>query len=366
MGPVRLRSALDGVPTYVPGGRNVAAIAMSLASNENPYPPLPSVREAIAKRIGTINRYPDMAASELTSALAEHLEVPEECVVTGPGSVGVLSQIVTAACEPGAEAVFSWRSFEAYPIVTQVAAATPVPVPLQPDGRHDLPAMAAVVTARTGVVVVCSPNNPTGPVVHADELDSFLTKIPNDVVVVLDEAYIEFVRDTQAPQALAVWRRHPNVVVLRTFSKAYGLAGLRVGYAIAAPLVAAALRKTAVPFAVSSLAQVAAVASLQYRDELHERVELIVTERQRMSQVLQEQGWEIPSSEGNFFWFSLAEATEDFASLCQQNHVIVRPFAGEGMRVSVGDRTVNDRFLHLAREFRAAIPRANRVSLDKG
>jgi histidinol-phosphate aminotransferase len=213
--------------------------------------------------------------------------------------VGVLGQIVTATAGPGDEVVHAWRSFEAYPIVVRLAGAHGAAVPLAPDGRHDLPAMAAAVTERTRLVLVCSPNNPTGPVVHADELDRLLEAVPPDVLVLIDEAYVEFVRDPKAPDALALQRARPNVVVLRTFSKAYGLAGLRVGYAVAHPAVAAALRKTALPFGVSSVAQDAAVASLAASQQLAERVAALVAERARVLDALGRQGWQLPDSHAN-------------------------------------------------------------------
>src|SRR4051795_5908504 len=235
VGP-RLRAVLAAIPRYVPGrparddGRT-----FKLSSNENPYPPLPSVLEAVARAAATMNRYPDMGSARLVEAIATRLGVPAECVVPGTGSVAVLGHLVQSVCDEGDEVVFAWRSFEAYPIVTQVCGARPVPVPLTPDARHDLPAMAAAVTDRTRLVLVCSPNNPTGPAVHAQELEAFLDRVPRSVLVVLDEAYVEFVRDEKVPDGLAVWRRHRNVAVLRTFSKAYGLAGLRGGHPVPHP-----------------------------------------------------------------------------------------------------------------------------------
>ena len=227
-----------------------------------------------------MNRYPDMAVGALSQALAKRLDVPVEHLATGTGSVGVLGQLIQATCDPGDEVVYAWRSFEAYPIVVAIAGATSVQVPLDADARHDLDAMPAAITERTRLVLVCTPNNPTGPVVHQDELDAFLDRVPRDVLVVIDEAYLEFVTDPEAPDALATYRQRPNVAVLRTFSKAYGLAGLRVGYAVAHEPVAQALRKTAVPFGVSDIAQQAAIASLEAYDELQERVDALVAERE--------------------------------------------------------------------------------------
>ncbi|WP_299036222.1 pyridoxal phosphate-dependent aminotransferase [uncultured Pseudokineococcus sp.] len=353
----RLRAVLDDVPSYVPGRPPQVLEGVTpykLASNENPYPPLPSVLEVIGRAAASANRYPDMLSSELTAAIARHDGVPQEHVVAGPGSVGVLGQVLTAAAGDGDEVVHAWRSFEAYPIVVRLSGARSVPVPLLPDGRHDLPAMAAAVTERTRLVLVCSPNNPTGPTVTAAEMDDFLTAVPADVLVVLDEAYREFVRPAaDAPDAVALHLAHPNLVVLRTFSKAYGLAGLRVGYGLAHPAVADALRKTAIPFGVSTLAQAAAVASLDAEEELLERVGAIVTERERVVAALAAQGWEVPATEANFVWMPVGERAGELAEACGAVGLSVRAFAGDGVRVSIGEPEADDRFLEVA----AAFPR---------
>src|SRR5665811_1140451 len=243
---VRLREALAAVPAYKPGKPAVVrdgVTAYKISSNENPYPPLPGVLQVVADAAREMNRYPDMAVTELTDALAERLGVPLEHIATGTGSVGVLGQRIAATCDPGDEVIYAWRSFEAYPIVVAIAGAISVQVPLDPNSRHDLPAMAAAITPRTRLILVCTPNNPTGTVVHQDELEAFLNAVPADVLVVIDEAYIEFVTDAKAPNGLITYAARPNVALLRTFSKAYGLAGLRVGYAVAHEPVAEALRR---------------------------------------------------------------------------------------------------------------------------
>lgn len=349
--PVRLRAALDGVPAYAPGRPprvRQDVVAYKLSSNENPYPPLPSVVEVVTAAATRMNRYPDLLSTALTSAIADHLDVPAEHVVAGTGSVGVLTQIVAATCGVGDEVVHPWRSFEAYPIVVQVSGATGVPVPLAAGGRHDLPAMAAAVTDRTRLVLVCTPNNPTGPVVHAAELEALVAAVPPDVVVVVDEAYTEFVRDPAAPDALALHRAHPNVVVLRTFSKAYGLAGLRVGYAVAHPPVAAALRKTAVPFGVSVVAQEAAVASLAAADQLAERVDELVVQRSRVLDGLRRQGWVLPDSQANFVYFPVGEATGALAARFEDAGLAVRPYGVDGVRVTIGEAAASERLLEVA------------------
>jgi histidinol-phosphate aminotransferase len=226
-------------------------------------------------------------------------------------------------------------------------------VGLDADARHRLDAMAAAITDRTRVVLVCTPNNPTGPAVHANELERFLAKVPDDVVVVVDEAYVEFVRDPEAVRGLEVWRKHPNVVVLRTFSKAFGLAGLRVGFAVAHPPVAAAIRKTATPFGVNSLAQVAAIASLDAVDELNERVESIVAERDRVVQGLADQGWKLPQTDANFVWFPLGEESSAFSAACEAVGLMVRQYGDDGVRVTIGEPEANTRLLEVAEKFGA-------------
>jgi len=354
---VRLREALAGVPAYKPGkpaaqGEGADAVqAYKISSNENPYPPLPSVLTVVADAAMEMNRYPDLAVSRLTDALAERLGVPREHIATGTGSVGVLGQLVAATCDPGDEVIYAWRSFEAYPIVVAIAGAVSVQVPLDANARHDLPAMAAAITGRTRLILVCSPNNPTGPAVHQVELDAFLDTVPGDILVVIDEAYVEFVTDDPAVDALATYAGRPNVAVLRTFSKAYGLAGLRVGYAVAHERVAEALRKTAVPFGVSSLAQRAAVASLEVFDELQERVDALVAERERVVVALRHQGWHVPNTQANFVWLALGADTTAFAEAAEMAGLVVRTFAGEGARCTIAETEANDLLLNVARDF---------------
>lgn len=351
---VRLRAALRALPAYLPGkpaSTSPGHTAYKVSSNENPYPPLDGVRTVIEQAAAGVNRYPDMAVTELTAALAAKVGVEPANIATGTGSVAVLAQIITATCDPGDEVVYAWRSFEAYPIVVALAGAESVQVGLDVDARHRLDAMAAAVSERTKVVIVCSPNNPTGTTVHRRELELFLDAVPPTVLVVLDGAYTEFVTDPDAPDALSIWRERSNVLVLRTFSKAYGLAGLRVGYAVAHERVAAALRATATPFGVSSIAQAAAVASLQAFDELQERVDALVGERARVSRALEELGWKIPASEANFVWFPLGAHSSDFTQACQEAGLVVRQYGDDGVRVTIAEPEANDRLLGVARAF---------------
>lgn len=344
---VPVRAALRALPAYVPGARPGSDDAEKLSSNENPYPPLDGVRQAVADAARQMNRYPDMFATELVTAVAARHGVAPGSVVTGGGSVAVLGHVLQAFCDAGDEVVHAWRSFEAYPIAVRLQGAVGVPVALDPTGRHDLAGMRAALGPRTRVILVCSPNNPTGPAVRTAELEAFLAEVPDDVLVVLDEAYVEFVRDPRAVNGIALLAQHPNLVVLRTFSKAYGLAGLRVGYAVAHPDLAAAIRIASTPFGVSHLAQVAALASLAAEAALFERVDAIVASRDRLVTGLREQGWRVPDTEANFVWLPTDRATALAADAAEQG-VLVRPFAGEGIRITVGDRAANDRVLALA------------------
>ncbi len=350
----RLRAALDQVPAYVAGkppAPRDGVTVYKVSSNENPYPPLPSVVDVITAAAAEVNRYPDMGVTALTDSLAAHLDVPREQIATGTGSVGVLAQIIQSTCDPGDEVVYAWRSFEAYPIVVAIAGAVSVQVPLTSHQRHDLDAMAAAITDRTRVVLVCTPNNPTGPSVTHAELDAFIAKVPRDVLVVVDEAYLEFVEGEGEVDGLSLRREHGNVMLLRTFSKAYGLAGLRVGYAVAPEPVAEALRKTATPFGVNLLAQAAAIASLEAKDELDVRVKEIVAERERVLAALAEAGWQMTPSQANFVWFPLGERTADFVAACTEAGLSVRPYGTDGVRVTIGEPEANDRLIAVARAF---------------
>jgi histidinol-phosphate aminotransferase len=348
----RFRPVLDTVPAYKPGQAPTAAAgeAHKLSSNESPYGPLPSVVEVIAEAARAVNRYPDNGAAALTEAIAGRFAVPVGHVAVGCGSVGVLQQLMEAVGEPGAEVLYAWRSFEAYPPLSDLAALTPVRVPLL-DETHDLAAMAAAITPRTRLILVCNPNNPTGTVVRARELTEFLDQVPADCLVILDEAYREYIRDTDVPDGISLYRDRPNVAVLRTFSKAYGLAGLRIGFLIGHEPVAEAIRKTMLPFTVNAIAQAAAVASLNAEDELLERVETVVKERDRVREALRADGWTVPATEANFVWLRLGDQTTAFAQACDAVAISIRPYAGEGARISIGTPAANDAFLAAARAF---------------
>ena len=352
-GPV-VRPAIANIPAYVPGrppAPRPGLTTYKLSSNENPNDPLPGVVEAAMEAVQRMHRYPDMGCTGLYAALSERLGVPTEHLAAGTGSVAVLYHLLQAFCEAGDEVVYAWRSFEAYPIAVAVTGATSVHVPLTADARHDLDAMAAAITERTKVVVVCTPNNPTGPAVTRRELEEFLAKVPPHVLVVVDEAYREFVRIDDPVDAVDLYRDRENVVVMRTFAKAYGLAGFRVGYAVAPAPVAAAIRACALPFGVSSVAQAAAVASLEREAELLERVDGIVAERERVVAALRDQGFDVPDAQGNFVWLALGDRTLEFAQAAEEAGVMVRPFAGDGARVSIGEPAGNDVLLSVTPRF---------------
>jgi histidinol-phosphate aminotransferase len=347
---VQPRVDLDSLPDYV-AGRSVPG-AIKLSSNETPGGPLPSVAKAIADATTNLNRYPDPGVGKLAARLAEKLDLPVEQISVGCGSVALCHQLMHAMCAPGDDVVFAWRSFETYPIATGIACANAVQVPLDATHTHDLDAMADAITPRTRVVIVCNPNNPTGTANRRAELERFLDRVPSDVLVVLDEAYREFVTDPEVPDGTDYVRTRDNVAVLRTFSKAYGLAGLRVGYFAGPPRIAAALRKVYVPFSVNSLAQIAAMACLDAEDELLARCKTLVAERDRVRNELLDAGYEVPDTQANFVWLPLGTDSIDFSEHTLANKVVVRAFDGSGVRVTISHSDENDLFLHAARSYR--------------
>lgn len=360
-GGIQPRPVVAKLPRYAAGKPPVAVDGLTsykLSSNENPLPPIPAVIGAIARQTD-FNRYPDPLSSRLRAELAGFLDVPAEDIVTGAGSLGALNQLLAAFAgrnEDGRpdEVIYAWRSFEAYPISVGLSGAEGVPVPLADGGRHDLRAMAAAVTARTKVILLCTPNNPTGPALAAAETEAFIRSVPSDVVVVIDEAYQEFVRAADAVDGIALYRKYPNVIVLRTFSKAHGLAGLRVGYSVSSPVLTQYLRVAATPFAVSQIAETAAIVSLQNYSQVVERVQRLVDERERVTAGLRSLGWSVHDAQGNFVWLDLGTDSTGFAELAATQALSVRAFAGEGVRVSIGEEDANTRFLALCANYTKA------------
>ena len=347
----RPRPAVDGLPAYRPGKGAAQAEAehgivdaIKLASNETPWGPVPSVVAAIETAAGDVNRYADHRATALRERLADRLGVDTAMVTAGCGSVGLLQQLCLTYVDPGDEVVYPWRSFEVYPVYTRLVGGIAVTLPLV-DDRFDLDAVADSVTERTKLVVLATPNNPTGTSVSTVELAAMLDRIDERTVVVIDEAYREFNDPAFGDPVVDLLPRYDNVMVLRTFSKAQGLAALRVGYGVAHPDVIEAVDKTLFPFAVNGLAQVAALAAIEAEDEIMERVELLRAERNRVVAALRRDGLALPDPQANFVWLPVGERTDDLYLELERRGVVTRPFSGEGIRVTIGTPEENDRFL---------------------
>jgi histidinol-phosphate aminotransferase len=344
----RLRPELADLPAYTPG--KTVAGAIKIASNETVYGPLPSVRVAIAKATDNINRYPDNGYVELKDRLAKHVNFAPEHISVGCGSVSLCQQLIQITSTVGDEVLYGWRSFEVYPLQVRTAGATPIQVPLT-DHTYDLDAMLAAITDRTRLIFVCNPNNPTSTVVDPEALARFVAAVPPHILIAIDEAYVEYIRGGLLPDSFGLVRAHANVVVLRTFSKAYGLAGLRVGYAVGDPDIVTALGKVYVPFSATSISQAAAIASLDAADELLARTDAVVAERARVTAALQDAGYTVPPSQANFVWLPLAERTLDFVQQAANNRIIVRPYGQDGVRVTIGAPPENDAFIEFARRW---------------
>lgn len=356
----RVRPAVRDLPAYRPGKAAKQAEqehgvtnAIKLASNENPYAPVPAVAAAVAEAAGGANRYADHRAGQLRAALAERVGVDATQVTVGCGSVGLLQQLCLAYLDPGDEAVYPWPSFEAYPICVKMMGATPVNPPLVDHG-FDLGAVADAVTERTKLVLLATPNNPTGTAVSTAAIGELLATIPEDVIVLVDEAYREFADPGLGDPVADLVPRYGNVIVTRTFSKAYGLAGLRVGYAIADPAILSELDKILVPFAVNAAGQAGALAALEAIDEIRPKIDQILAERARVVGALGEAGWALPPAEANFVYLPLAERTDEIHLGLERQGVVTRPFSGEGIRVTIGTPEENDRFLRALSETAAA------------
>jgi len=318
--------------------------AIKLASNETPWPPLDSIVAAVREAASGVNRYADHRATGLRNRLAGWLDVGSDMVTVGAGSAGLLQQLCLSYVDPGDEVAFPWRSFEIYPVYTQLMGGRAVKVPL--DGWSvDLEALANAVGPATKIVFIANPNNPTGTALGTSRLADFLGRIPEDVIVVVDEAYREF-RDPSLGDPVAdLVDGHANVIVLRTFSKAHGLAGLRVGYGVAQPALIERVDKTQAPFAVNALAQAGAIAAIDAEADIRSRVEAILAERERLVAALRVGGHDLPDPEGNFLWLPFGARTDEIHLGLEQRGVVTRSFPGEGIRVTVGSADQNDRFL---------------------
>jgi histidinol-phosphate aminotransferase len=345
---------MPGYQAGVPTGQAPEAIASGniaqLASNESPTPPHPKVIEAVAAAAGMMNRYPDPDATLLRRRLAERYETEPARVAVGNGSCEILLAAADALCEPGAEIVYAWPAFSMYPYLPALTGAREVRVPLAEGDVHALDAMAAEVTAATQLLIVCNPNNPTGTHVPAAEIAAFCERIPPHVTVILDEAYVEFQTHDDPDATLDLLGDFPNLVVLRTFSKCYGLAGLRVGYAIGSPKFRAAVDAVRQPFSVNALAQAAGAEAILHQDDVLERVESTIAARLVVEEGLAGLGLQTADTHANFSWIDLGDADEAtvIAGLAERE-IAVRPgkaLGGPGhIRVSYGTPAENERFL---------------------
>lgn len=359
------RPVLAQLPQYRAGKAAAAQPGLTqykLSSNENPLGPVPAVKK-ILENFDQIHRYPDPNSSSLRQGLSQHLGLPVEDIVTGAGSLGALTQILAAFAGTNPDGskdqvIYPWRSFEAYPICVGLAGAQSIQIPNKADGSHNLAGIAAAVTSKTKIILLCSPNNPTGPALTTQEVRSFLASIPSNILVILDEAYYEFCLASpleaaeEAPvDGLKLYRNYPNLILLRTFSKAQGLAGLRVGYSISTPAITQHLRTTATPFAVTALAQEAALASIKEHRAVMSRVEELVAERQKMQAALAELGWWTPASKANFIWLALGQHTAAFMQEAENQALALRGFDQEGVRVSIGEKEANKRLLSICQQF---------------
>jgi histidinol-phosphate aminotransferase len=348
----RPRRVVADLPSYRPGRGAAQAEAehgitdaIKLASNENPAPPLDPILAAVHAAAIGLNRYADHRATPVREALAASLGVDVSQVTVGNGSAGLLQQLCFSYVDPGDEVVFPWRSFEVYPVFTRLMDGVPVQVSLAADLGYDVDGLISAVGERTKLVFLASPNNPIGAASTTAELRTLLDGVPDDVIVCVDEAYREFLDPGFGDPVAELLPSFPNLVVTRTFSKAHGLAGLRIGYAVGHPDVIATIDRTLLPFAVNALAQAAAIAAIEHVGEIEAAVQAILAERARVEVELAAAGWTFPNHQGNFVWLGLGERTDDVALELERRGVVVRPFSGEGIRVTIGTPDENDRFL---------------------
>jgi histidinol-phosphate aminotransferase len=346
-------SKVRRIPVYpaADGYASEGEIAM-LASNESPYPPVPAVVEAITKALTGLNRYPDPTNSALRRKLADRHGVPANRIAVGNGSCDILLAAGDALLEPGAELVYAWPSFSVYPHLSAASGARAIQVPVDADDRHDLEAMRREITVATRLAIVCNPNNPTSTALPLDEIAAFVADVPRSVCVIIDEAYCEFNVLQDPDESVELLDRHPNLVLLRTFSKVYGLCGLRVGYALCgSEEFRTAVDQVRQPFFCNAAAQVAALEALNHQDEVARRVERNLAERIGLEDGLRELGLAPAASQANFVWFELGDGREEAAVMqgLAQRGVLVRAGGSLGregaLRVTVGTQAENERFL---------------------
>jgi histidinol-phosphate aminotransferase len=327
-----------------------------LASNESPYPPIPEVLEAAARALGGLNRYPDPTNAALRTRLSDRYDVPANRIAIGNGSCDILLAAGDALLEPGAEVVYAWPSFSVYPHLAAASGARAIEVPVDAQHRHDLARMREEITVATRLVVVCNPNNPTSTALPLEEIAAFVADVPRHVAVILDEAYCEFNILQDPDESIPLLKKHPNLALLRTFSKVYGLSGLRVGFALCgSEAFRTAVDQVRQPFFCNAAAQAAAVEALNHQDEVARRVERNLAERLGLEDGLRRLGLEPAESQANFVWFDLpaaedaAAAERDILQGLAQRGILVRSGDSLGragaLRVTVGTEAENERFL---------------------
>ena len=358
---VTFSEKLSRIPHYEPGtsleeakAKAETADAVKLASNESPLPPHPDVIDAVARAAAEVHRYPDPEARALRRAIADHHETDPARIAVSNGSCEILLAAALALCEPGDEILYAWPSFSMYPHLPALSGAREIRVPLTEGYVHDLDAMLEEITAATQLLIVCNPNNPTGTHLPAERIGAFIEGVPSRTTIIVDEAYIEYQTNDDPDTTLDLLAKHPNLVLLRTFSKCHGLAGLRVGYGLCSPQFRAAVDAVRQPFSVNALAQAAATEAIRHQDDVADRVERNLIERVFVEEELRELGFEVADSQANFSWFSLGDLDEAAVvdSLAKAG-VAVRPgtpLGGPGhLRVTYGTRAENQRFLEALR-----------------
>lgn len=333
-----LRDDLHKFPDYKPG--KSAPNKLKLSANEIPNPPLPSVLGAMTRAASCANRYQVNGSPELRAELSSYLELPEENIAVAPGASAIVQQAVMATCHTGDEVIFPWRSFEAYPLYVRMAGAEPIMTSLTEDERLDLDAVIGAITPKTRLIILCNPNNPTGTTISQKEFDHFMAKVPKDIVVLLDEAYWEYNDDPDTPNGAQEVRNYPNLISARTFSKAFGLAGARVGYGMGSPELINALNLLALPLTVSYIGELGAIAALHAQDELQERVDETKRQRTRVAQALG-----VPESRANFVWIPRGDAEEVEHKIYEEG-VVIRRYLDEGVRVSITTEEETTAFLN--------------------
>lgn len=356
------RPSVQSLPAYRPGKGAAQAEkehgitnAIKLASNENPEPPLAAIVDAVTAAARNAHRYADHRATAVRERLASWLGVDVAGVTVGAGSVGLLQQLFLTFVDPGDEVVYPWRSFEVYPVYTRLMGGREITTPLNAQHAFDLDALAAAITPDTRMVLLATPNNPTGTALRVSDMRALLRGVSPSTVFVIDEAYREFLDPSFGDPVKELVPEFPNVVVTRTFSKAHGLAGIRVGYAIGHPDVISSIDKTLFPFAVNGLAQAAAIAAIDNEDQITARVRAILAERARVIASLQTDGWTMPDAQANFVYLPLGTDADSVYLEMEKRGVVTRPFSNEGIRITIGSVEENDRFLRTLAE--VATPR---------